>query len=42
MSGTLTKMQIRRMAQESGIPEVTFFQDRATAKAWLKERMAQP
>ena len=35
VSSTLTKMQIRRIAQASGIPEVSFFQDKEAAKAWL-------
>ena len=41
VSQTLTKMQIRRMAQESHTPEVCFFTDVAAATAWVKQLLAQ-
>jgi hypothetical protein len=35
VSNTLTSMQIRRLSQESGIAEFSFFQDEAKAIEWL-------
>jgi hypothetical protein len=35
VAGTLTSMQIRRLSQESGIAEFSFFQDEAKAVKWL-------
>lgn len=35
VAGTLTSMQIRRLSQESGIAEFSFFQDEEKAVKWL-------
>lgn len=35
VSATLTSMQIRRLSQESGLGEFSFFQDEAKALEWL-------
>ena len=35
VSATLTSMQIRRLSQESGVGEFSFFQDEAKAVEWL-------
>jgi hypothetical protein len=35
VAGTLTSMQIRRLSQESGIAEFSFFQDEEKAVEWL-------
>ncbi|MEO8799771.1 MAG: hypothetical protein ABI551_17890 [Polyangiaceae bacterium] len=35
VSATLTSMQIRRLSQESGLGEFSFFQDEAKAIEWL-------
>ncbi len=35
VAGMLTSMQIRRLSQESGLAEFSFFQDEQTAIRWL-------
>ncbi|HEX7666435.1 MAG TPA: hypothetical protein VF407_18040 [Polyangiaceae bacterium] len=35
VAGTLTSMQIRRLSQESGLAEFSFFQDETAAIRWL-------
>jgi hypothetical protein len=35
VNATLTSMQIRRLSQESGVAEFSFFQDEAKAVEWL-------
>jgi len=36
VDNTLSQMQIRRLSRESGLPEFAFFQDEATALAWIE------
>jgi hypothetical protein len=36
VDNTLSQMQIRRLSQESGLPEFAFFQDENEAIAWLE------
>lgn len=36
VANTITKLQIKRLSEVTGIPEHSFFQSKETALAWLK------
>lgn len=37
VSATLSQMQIRRLSEQSGLPEFAFFQSESSALAWLDQ-----
>lgn len=41
VSATLSKMQIRRLSEESGLPEFAFFQSESKALAYIDELNAK-
>lgn len=38
VSSALSKLQIKRLSEESGLPEFSFFSDESAALAWLQKR----